>query len=96
MSLAGAGRAGTFASLEIAHTFLHNTKPKRLNINDCIQKVREGRLHSLQTMHQYKFIYIVLIDHIMSCKVSIYLFLSTMVKHYLFTEITRRFTRRYC
>uniref|UniRef100_A0A914Z870 Tyrosine-protein phosphatase domain-containing protein n=1 Tax=Panagrolaimus superbus TaxID=310955 RepID=A0A914Z870_9BILA len=68
MSMAGAGRAGTYVSLEYLHSLLHSLKPKKLSIVECIQKIRDARLHSVQTIHQFKFIFLVLIDHILAVK----------------------------
>jgi protein tyrosine phosphatase len=68
MSMAGAGRAGTYVSIEYIHSLLHSLKPKKLSIFDCVQKIRDARLHSVQTIHQYKFIFLVLTDHVLSVK----------------------------
>uniref|UniRef100_A0AC34R4C2 Tyrosine-protein phosphatase domain-containing protein n=1 Tax=Panagrolaimus sp. JU765 TaxID=591449 RepID=A0AC34R4C2_9BILA len=68
MSLAGAGRAGTFAAIEVLHYFLHLGKAKKFDVLDMIMQVREGRFHSVQTLSQFKFIFLVLIDHLLACK----------------------------
>uniref|UniRef100_A0A7E4W9X0 Tyrosine-protein phosphatase domain-containing protein n=1 Tax=Panagrellus redivivus TaxID=6233 RepID=A0A7E4W9X0_PANRE len=69
MSIAGAGRAGTFVSIELAHGFLHHTSGNRkLNVNECVQRVRDGRLHAVQSALQYKFIHLMLAEHVLQVK----------------------------
>ncbi|VDK65885.1 unnamed protein product [Onchocerca ochengi] len=64
MSLAGAGRAGCYAALEWAHLMLHDKEASVINIVDCVHKVRTYRMHAVQTIAQFQFLYMGIQRHI--------------------------------
>ncbi|CAB3409041.1 unnamed protein product [Caenorhabditis bovis] len=64
MSLSGCGRAGTLATLEYAHASLHS-RASHFSLEDCLKKVRTCRLHSVQNVTQYSFIYSLLAEHVL-------------------------------
>ncbi|OZC08886.1 hypothetical protein X798_04118 [Onchocerca flexuosa] len=64
MSLAGAGRAGCYAALEWAHLMLHDKEASIINIVDCVHKVRTYRMHAVQTIAQFQFLYMGIQRHI--------------------------------
>ncbi|VBB29702.1 unnamed protein product [Acanthocheilonema viteae] len=65
MSLAGAGRAGCYAALEWAHLMLHDKKVSTINVVECVQKVRTYRMHAVQTIAQFQFLYMGIQRHIL-------------------------------
>uniref|UniRef100_A0AAF5PU10 Tyrosine-protein phosphatase domain-containing protein n=1 Tax=Wuchereria bancrofti TaxID=6293 RepID=A0AAF5PU10_WUCBA len=64
MSLAGAGRAGCYAALEWAHLMLHDKRASAINIVECVRKVRTYRMHAIQTIAQFQFLYMGIQRHI--------------------------------
>ncbi|CAG9534256.1 unnamed protein product [Cercopithifilaria johnstoni] len=64
MSLAGAGRAGCYAALEWAHLMLHDKGASTINIAECVRKVRTYRMHAVQTIAQFQFLYMGIQRHI--------------------------------
>ncbi|VDN94569.1 unnamed protein product [Brugia pahangi] len=64
MSLAGAGRAGCYAALEWAHLMLHDKRASAINIVECVRKVRTYRMHAVQTIAQFQFLYMGIQRHI--------------------------------
>ncbi|EFO25226.2 hypothetical protein LOAG_03257 [Loa loa] len=64
MSLAGVGRAGCYAALEWAHLMLHDKRASAVNIAECVRKVRTYRMHAVQTVAQFQFLYIGIQRHI--------------------------------
>uniref|UniRef100_A0A1I7TKX0 Tyrosine-protein phosphatase domain-containing protein n=1 Tax=Caenorhabditis tropicalis TaxID=1561998 RepID=A0A1I7TKX0_9PELO len=72
MSLSGCGRAGTYALFETAHASLHSGD-KKLDMIKCLEIVRNGRLHSCQSLSQFSFVYTLLAEHILDngfCKLA--------------------------
>nr|CRZ24483.1 Bm9954 [Brugia malayi] len=70
MSLAGAGRAGCYAALEWAHLMLHDKRASAINIVECVRKVRMYRMHAVQTIAQFQFLYMGIQRHIFLVEVS--------------------------
>ncbi|EGT42906.1 hypothetical protein CAEBREN_31404 [Caenorhabditis brenneri] len=63
MSLSGCGRAGTYALFETAHASVHGSSPT-FNMVKCLENVRNGRLHAVQSLSQFSFVYNLIADHI--------------------------------
>ncbi|KAJ3597475.1 hypothetical protein NHX12_000998, partial [Muraenolepis orangiensis] len=62
---AGIGRTGTFVVIDmILHTIETRGVETDIDIQKCIQMVREQRSGMVQTEAQYKFIYLAISDHI--------------------------------
>uniref|UniRef100_A0A0M3I188 SET domain-containing protein n=1 Tax=Ascaris lumbricoides TaxID=6252 RepID=A0A0M3I188_ASCLU len=68
MSMAGAGRAGTYAAFEWAHSMHHDKYRRIVNVEECVKKVREYRMHSVQSLPQFEYIYILMLRHIFLVK----------------------------
>uniref|UniRef100_A0A915C358 Tyrosine-protein phosphatase domain-containing protein n=2 Tax=Parascaris univalens TaxID=6257 RepID=A0A915C358_PARUN len=68
MSMAGAGRAGTYAALEWAHSMHHDKCRHIVNVEECVKKVREYRMHSVQSLSQFEYIYMLMLRHIFLVK----------------------------
>ncbi|KAI1732732.1 protein-tyrosine phosphatase domain-containing protein [Ditylenchus destructor] len=67
MSMSGVGRAGSYAVLEVAHDNIHDRQNNMpLKLTECVQKVRDFRMHALQNQAQYNFIQIALVDHLLT------------------------------
>ncbi|CAI2351172.1 unnamed protein product [Caenorhabditis sp. 36 PRJEB53466] len=72
MSLSGCGRAGTFALFESAHISLHSDTPS-FDMIKCLENVRNGRMHSVQNINQFSFVYTLIAEHILGngfCKLA--------------------------
>lgn len=64
MSLSGCGRAGTWALFESANASLNNEQPS-FNMIKSLENIRHGRLHSVQTLPQFSFVYSMISDKIL-------------------------------
>ncbi|VDM57425.1 unnamed protein product [Angiostrongylus costaricensis] len=90
MSLSGCGRAGTYAAFEIAHERLHSDSFIKVNVNDCICRVRNGRMHAVQRPIQMQTIHACIMEHIMTTKFASQLSPKTVSKY---EEYSTRFNK---
>ncbi|KJH52419.1 Protein-tyrosine phosphatase [Dictyocaulus viviparus] len=90
MSLSGCGRAGTYAAFEIAHERLHWDGCNKLNINECIYRARNGRMHAVQRPIQLQTIHACIMEHIMATKFASQLPQRTVGKY---EEFSSRFNK---
>ncbi|UMM30011.1 hypothetical protein L5515_012081 [Caenorhabditis briggsae] len=64
MSLSGCGRAGTWALFETVNAGLHCEQPT-FNMIKSLENLRHGRLHSVQNLAQFSFVYTMIADKIL-------------------------------
>lgn len=62
-----------FEVFQWAHLMLHDKSASSINIVECVRRVRAHRLHAVQTIAQFQFIYMGIQRHIFLVEVS-YLF----------------------
>lgn len=53
-----------------AHSMHHDKYRRIVNVEECVKKVREYRMHSVQSLPQFEYIYILMLRHIFLVKVS--------------------------
>ncbi|CAD6194654.1 unnamed protein product [Caenorhabditis auriculariae] len=70
VSLSGCGRAGTFATFEVAHASLHKERLTSFSVEESLKQVRAGRLHAVQNAAQYSSVHSLLAEHILNNGVS--------------------------
>uniref|UniRef100_A0A914RJA2 Tyrosine-protein phosphatase domain-containing protein n=1 Tax=Parascaris equorum TaxID=6256 RepID=A0A914RJA2_PAREQ len=52
-----------------AHSMHHDKCRHIVNVEECVKKVREYRMHSVQSLSQFEYIYMLMLRHIFLVKV---------------------------